>query len=75
MARTDPPLNTYVPQFVHDDLGALIDALAAEGAGKTNLVAALVHAATVAKARTALRRYKVDEVAFRRQQRESVRND
>jgi hypothetical protein len=66
MARTDPPFTVNVPQFVHDELRTLIDALAAEGAGKTNLVAALIHAASVAGARRALRKYKADEVAFRR---------
>jgi hypothetical protein len=69
MARTDPPLNVKVPQFVHDELENLIAALEADDAGETNLVAALIHAASVASARRALRKYKVDEKAFRRAQR------
>ena len=66
MARSDPPLFVNVPQFVHDDLATLIDALAAEGAGKTNLVGALIHSASPAGAKRALRKYKVDDVAYRR---------
>jgi hypothetical protein len=67
MARTDPPIFVNVPQFVHDDLDVLIHELEAEDAGKTNLVGALIHQATIVSARRALKRYKVDEVAFRRE--------
>ena len=66
MARTDPPLYANVPQFVHDDLDALVQALEAEGCSKTSLVGALIHAARIAATRTALRNYKRDEVEFRR---------
>jgi hypothetical protein len=71
MARTDPVLFTNVPQFVHDELDSLIEDLKAEGGSKTSLVGALIHAATVASARAALRRYKADEVDFRREQKVS----
>jgi hypothetical protein len=65
MARIDPPLYVNVPQFVHDDLDHLRTALAAEAANQTNLVGALIHAATVAQARSALGRYREDERAYR----------
>ena len=72
MARTDPTLSVKVPQFVHDDLDNLVEALEDEDASETSLVGALIHAATVAAARTALRTYKKDVVAYRRARRSTA---
>jgi hypothetical protein len=66
MARTDPPITVKLPQFVYDKLEYLETELAADGASKTSLVATLIHAASVDAARRAIRKYRVEEVAFRR---------
>jgi cellobiose-specific phosphotransferase system component IIA len=62
MARSDPPLQGKVPQFVHDELESLLQQLG-EGS-KTRLVAALIHAADAETAREALREY-AEELARR----------
>jgi hypothetical protein len=72
MARSDPPLNVRIPQFVHDDLGRLKEAMVAEAANDTNLVAALVHAAKAAQTRQALGKYRRDEAAYRRAKADST---
>jgi hypothetical protein len=56
MARDDPKLHIRVPHFVHDDLDRLVARLGGE-ASETRLVAALIHAATLRTARSALRKY------------------
>lgn len=61
MARSDPPLQAKIPEFVHRELDELLRQLGGEGS-KTRLVAALVHAATLESARDALRQYS-DEIA------------
>ena len=67
MARKDKGVEARIPAFVHDELNALVKGLAGEG-NKTTLIAALIHQATVASAKKAVRDY-MDE----RQRRASSR--
>lgn len=64
MAQGDKPLQARVPKFVHDDLRRLLKDLGGEG-NKTRLIAALIHAADLETAQSALREYS-DYLAGRR---------
>lgn len=75
MARTDKPAVAKVPPFVHRKLDSLVDALEAEGGSETSLVGAVITAATEASARRALRNYRVEEVKYRREQRQAASVD
>jgi hypothetical protein len=56
MAAGDKPIQARVPRFVHNDLNRLLKDLGGEG-NKTRLVAALIHAADLEYARSALRKF------------------
>ena len=63
MARSDRGVEFRPPSFVREELDRLVLQLGGE-AGKTRLLAALIHDATLATARKALRKYS-DELARR----------
>jgi hypothetical protein len=72
MARSDKAIVAKVPPFVHAKLDELVDALEAEDAGETSIVAALIVATTEASARKALRAYKAEAAAYRKAKRTQV---